>query len=147
MEKADRARDFFMEYGQLMDAGVKSGHPDTKALKACYAGYFVGASPVGIMGGEAKEDFGDIIAAGVENYRRMGATEFIVEGVATTPIDDLHTMARVSWRFGYKRPNDGVAGTIRFENVYFVSFVEGPPKIFAWVTPDEQAVLREHGLA
>jgi hypothetical protein len=147
MDKTDRVRAFFIEYGRLMDRGVKSGHPDTDALEACFADHFVGASPAGIMGGAAGEEFGDIIAAGIENYRRMGATEFIVDEVAVTSIDALHAMARVFWRFGYKRARDGATGTIRFENVYFVSFVEETPKIFAWVTPDEQAVLKEHGLA
>lgn len=146
MENTERARAFFIEYGRLMDRGVKSGHPDAEALEACFANYFVGANPTGIRGGERGEDFGDIIAAGVENYRRMGATEFTAEEVAVTPIDTLHAMARVFWRFGYKRPIDGLTGTIRFENVYLISFIDGAPKIFAWATPDEQAVLKEHGL-
>jgi len=146
MDNTQRTRDFFFAYGRLMDEGVKTGKPDAEALKNCFASYFVGASPMGIMGGEAKDDFGDIIVAGIENYRRMGATEFVAEEVAITPIDDLHAMARVFWLFGYRRPSDGRTGTIRFENVYFVSLVGGDPKIFAWVTPDEQAVLREHGL-
>ena len=146
MNHTTRIRDFFFAYGRLMDAGVKSGRPDADALKAYFAGYFVGASPTGIMGAEATGDFGDALTAGVENYRRMGATEFVAEEVTTTPIDDLHAMARVSWLFRYKRPGDGKTGTIRFENVYFVSLISGEPKNFAWVTPDEQAVLREHGL-
>jgi hypothetical protein len=146
MDDTQRIRDFFLSYGRLMDTGVKSGEVDAKALEACFADYFVGSSPLGVMGGEAGQDFGDMIVAGVDNYRRMGATEFVAEEVAVTPIDALHAMARVFWLFGYKRPSDGKTGTIRFENVYFVSLAGGGPKIFAWITPDEQAALKEHGL-
>lgn len=146
MDNMQRIRDFFFTYGRLMDEGVKSGKPDAEALASCYASYVVGASPAGVMGGEVKEDFVGVLTAGVENYRKMGATEFLVEDVLATPIDDLHAMARVFWLFGYRRPEDDKTGSIRFENVYFTTLVAGDPKIFAWVTPDEQAALRSHGL-
>ena len=88
-----------------------------------------------------------MVADGVRNYRKMGATSFIIESVAVSAIDDLHDLARVGWQFDYRHPVTGHKGTIRFENVYFVSQVGDQPKIFAWVTPDEQAALKAHDLA
>jgi hypothetical protein len=56
-------------------------------------------------------------------------------------------MATIGWRFDYRRPKDGKTGSVRFTNRYFITSAMGSPKIFAWITPDEQAALREHGLA
>jgi hypothetical protein len=141
-----RTETFCRHYGALMHAGVAEGRADAAALADCFAPYFVASSPQGVFGGEGGETFRTVIGDGVENYRRMGGTDFIVEGVEVIGIDPLHVMARVSWRFDYKRPQDGRTGTIRFANQYFITFADGDPKIFGWVTPDEHAVLKEHGL-
>jgi hypothetical protein len=55
-------------------------------------------------------------------------------------------MATVAWRFDYRLPKDGKVGSIGFTNRYVITTAYGSPKIFAWVTPDEQAALRERGL-
>ncbi len=137
---------FMRRYGALMDEGVKSGTVRSEELAAMYAEYCVGSSPAGIFGARMDDGFGQMISAGVANYKRMGGTAFVAETVAVAPIDELHDLARVGWRFDYTRPADGNAGTIRFENVYFVSRAGASPRVFAWVTPDEQAALKEHGL-
>jgi hypothetical protein len=36
---------------------------------------------------------------------------------------------------------------IEFEVTYFLHFQDGDPKIFAYITGDEERVLREHGLS
>lgn len=133
-------------YGALMDEGVKSGTVDGEELAAMYADHCVGSSPAGVFGASIDAGFAQMVRDGVANYRRMGGKAFVVESVATEPINDLHDMARVGGRFDYTRPSDGKSGTIRFENVYFVTQVGASPRIFAWVTPDEQAALEEHGL-
>ena len=138
--------DFFHRYGRLMDQGVRSGTPEAAALSACFAPYFVGSGPGGILGGAAGDDFARNIAAGVERYRAIGATGFAVEAVRQIPLAPQHVAAQVDWRFAYRRPADGRVGEIRFTNVYLVSLASGAPLIFGWITPDEQAALREHGL-
>lgn len=147
MTTEDTLTAFFRRYGALMDAGVRSGAPDAEALAACFAGHFVGSSPAGILGGAKDAGFAQAIAAGVAQYRAMGATGFAVEAVRPIPLDPLHAAVQVDWRFDYRRPADGVEGGIRFTNSYLVSLAGGEPQIFAWITPDEQAALRAHGLA
>jgi hypothetical protein len=137
---------FFARYGELMNAGIAEGKADTAALAACFAPYFVGSSPQGVFGGEAGTTLQQMLGDGIENYRRIGGTAFIIDDIEVADVDPLHAMARVSWRFDYKRPSDGKIGSIRFANEYLVSFADEMPRIFAWVTPDEQAALEEHGL-
>jgi len=138
---------FMRRYGELMNAGVQTGKADGKQLAAMFAESCVASSPAGIavVGGDA--DYGKMIEDGISNYTRIGGIAFVVERLKIEPINEQHDLARIGWRFDYARPADGKLGTIRFENVYFVSQVGETPKIFAWVTPDEQAALQEHGLA
>jgi hypothetical protein len=35
---------------------------------------------------------------------------------------------------------------VTFTNFYFITIASGEPKIFAYVTPDEQGAMAEHGL-
>jgi hypothetical protein len=142
----EQTESFFSRYGELTNAGITDGKADTGALAACFAPCFVASSPQGVFGGDGGEKLEQVIGDSIANYRRIGATAFSIDAIEIIDVDPLHTMARVSWRFDYKRPSDGKLGTIRFANEYFVSFAGGAPKIFAWVTPDEQAALKEHGL-
>jgi hypothetical protein len=134
-------------YGELMNAGVQDGKTDGEQLAAMFAENCVASSPAGIAAVTAGANYAKMIEDGIANYRRIGGTAFIIEHVKVQPVNEQHDLARVEWRFNYMRPADGKFGTIRFENVYFITRVDPTPKIFAWVTPDEQAALKEHGLA
>ncbi|MCV9966107.1 hypothetical protein OIU34_29995 [Pararhizobium sp. BT-229] len=138
---------FMRRYGELINEGVRSGATDGEALAKMFAEYFVGSSPSGIIGAQAGPDLAKILTGGIANYKRMGCTRFVIETLGIDAINDLHDLARVGWKFDYRRPADAKEGTIRFENVYFVSHADARPKIFAWVTPDEQAALTAHGLS
>jgi hypothetical protein len=61
-----------------------------------------------------------------------------------TLIDDLHYSVKVYWRYTFEK--DGREGTIDFHNTYFLTTIEGEPKIFAYIVGDEQKALKEHGL-
>ena len=70
-----------------------------------------------------------------------------VRGLRVTPIDDFHAMAHTHWWSSYRRRSDGAPIEIEFDNVYILHIPEGgDPKIFAWITGDEQQVLKDHGL-
>lgn len=137
-----QVRTFLEGYGRLTNRGI-AGDIDGAALAACFANSFVASSPAGVMGGNA-EGLADVIADSLRTYARIGATAFQIERIGVEPLDDLHALARVGWRFDYSK--DGREGQIRFTNLYFVTTASGEPKIFCWITPDEQAALREHGL-
>jgi len=140
-------RALFEAYGRASNAALREpAKADTGTLVDAFAPYFVGSGPAGVMGGPKDETFPEVVRQGFERYRAIGGTRFEIVAIAVETLDDLHAMARVDWEFDYMRPRDGAKGTIAFRNLYFVSLAGGEPKIFAWITPDEQKAMREHGL-
>jgi len=65
--------------------------------------------------------------------------------VRLSPIDDQHCLAHVAWTATYAR-KDRPDLTIDFEVHYFVQKLNEEPKVFGWVSGDEEALLREHGI-
>ena len=63
----------------------------------------------------------------------------------TTVLDNFHEMTKVRWKSSFVK-KDNSKGSIEFENFYFTQTKEIEPKIFTYITGDEQAVLKEHGL-
>ena len=62
-----------------------------------------------------------------------------------SPISTTTTpLVRVDWEFDYQRPKDGLKGTIAFQNIY--QLATGEPKVFAYITPDEEQAMKDHGL-
>ena len=65
--------------------------------------------------------------------------------VRLSPIDELHCVVHVAWTATYARKNlPDVA--IDFDVHYLVQLLDGVPKVFGWVSGDEQALLKEHGI-
>jgi hypothetical protein len=62
-----------------------------------------------------------------------------------TWLNDMHVMAKVCWQAIYQK-KDGNKETINFDVFYFLQKQNGALKIFAYITGDEQAVLKERGL-
>jgi hypothetical protein len=62
-----------------------------------------------------------------------------------TTLDHLHSMVKVGWQYTAKK-KDATQVVIDFDVYYFLSHVGGEPKIFAYITGDEQKLLKEHGL-
>lgn len=65
--------------------------------------------------------------------------------VHIVPIDERHCLAHVAWTAVYDRSGEPDI-SIDFEVHYLVQQLEGTPKIFGWVSGDEPAVLRGHGV-
>jgi hypothetical protein len=143
-----KARALFQDYSRRSNEALRDPeHADVEALAGAFAGHFVGASPLGVVGAAKDESFPATLRQGFEAYRAMGGTRFEIVHLAVEALDDSNAMVRADWEFDYVRPRDGATGTIAFRNVYFVNFAGGDPKIFAWVTPDEQQAMKDHGLA
>ncbi|MNR62005.1 hypothetical protein D3C85_1839030 [compost metagenome] len=51
----------------------------------------------------------------------------------------------MDWDFAYTN-RAGKSGHVTFTNFYFVTTADGTPKIFGYVTPDEEKAMQEHGL-
>jgi hypothetical protein len=57
----------------------------------------------------------------------------------------MRFMRRPRSNFAY-RNSAGTDGIVRFTNISFVTTAGGQPKIFAYITADEEKAKREHGL-
>lgn len=138
---------FFAAYAKRSNDALKDPPvEDIDGTIESFAPYVVGSNPLGVMGGDTGPDFRRMIAEGFANYRKLGGTAMRVTGVKVIELDDFNVLARVDWLFDYKRPSDGREGSIAFQNIYFLNTAGDAPKIFAYITPDEQQAMKDHGL-
>ena len=136
---------FFAAYAQRFNESLKDPPiVDADAVRNAFAKYFVGASPAGVRGGKNGVFFKFMVPRGFAYYKKIGTTAMNIASVGITEINDLHVMARVGWDSRYLK--DGKEISIPFENVYLLQLTSEGPKIFAYITGDEQTVLKEHGL-
>ncbi|MBO9518322.1 MAG: DUF1971 domain-containing protein [Porphyrobacter sp.] len=54
-------------------------------------------------------------------------------------------MAKVSWTATYSRWDEADVA-LDFDVHYFVQYLDEEPTVFGWVSGDEEALLREHGI-
>lgn len=138
---------FFDEYARRSnDALQDPPREDVDGMVASFAPFFVGSSPRGVYGAPNGPDLRKVIPQGFAHYREVGGKAMRITNLKVTEIDDVNVMATVDWAFDYVRPRDGKAGTVNFTNRYFLSLVGGAPKIFAYITPDEEQAMKDHDL-
>lgn len=121
-----------------------TAQPDLDAIAGLYTDTFVAASPFGIMSGKNDDELKKAMADGFTRYRDMGTKKMEVSQLRVTPIDELHCLAHVDWRATYDV--GGVQKIIDFTNAYLVRIEDARGKVFGWVTGDENAELRKHGV-
>lgn len=144
--KADLSA-FFQEYAKRSDDALKNPpKEDIEGVVASFAPFFVESSPRGVMGGANNEEFRKMVPQGNDRYRKLGGKAMRATKVETLPFDDANSMAIVDWEFDYVRPKDHRAGTIKFTNRYLVNVAGPAPKIYAYMTPDEEQAMKDHGL-
>ena len=138
---------FFDDYADRSTDALKNPPvEDIDGVVASFAPFFVESSPRGVMGGANGPDFRKAIPQGFARYREVGGKAMRITAIKVTEIDDANVMATIDWAFDYVRPRDGKAGTVNFTNRYLLNVVNGKPKIFAYITPDEEKAMQEHGL-
>jgi hypothetical protein len=62
-----------------------------------------------------------------------------------SPIDEHHCIAHVAWAAIYARKEQPDL-QIDFDVHYLVQKLDDSPKIFGWVSGDEQALIKKHGI-
>ena len=141
-------RAFFEDYAARMnDALADPPRVDVAAARRAFADHFVGTDPKSVRGGRNGLLLRLMIPRGYAHYRKIGAKRMEVRGLEITPLDDFHVMAKAHWWSVYERRRGGERIEIEFDNIYLLHIPEdGSPRIFAWITGDEQQVLKEHGL-
>jgi hypothetical protein len=137
-------RTLFERYESLFNEAL-GGNVDMDEVASLYASEFIGAAPAGVMTGKNDKQFKQVMTQGYARYRAIGTKEMRMRYVRLSPIDAHHCVAHVAWTATYAR-KDQPDAPIDFDVHYFIQRLNGEPKVFGWVSGDEQALLREHGI-
>lgn len=137
-------RSFFAAYESRFNTGL-NGAIDVEGTMQSFADCFVEANPSGVNCGKNDAQFREMIPKGYEFYRSVGTTAMKITDMDLTILDDWHAMAEIYWEAFYKK-KDGGEEVIDFTVIYLLQGLTGQLKIFAYITGDEQKVLRERGL-
>lgn len=141
-----KVRELFDDYGRISNDALKDpSSVDIDGITAFFAAYVVGSTPHMVFGGANDEKFREVIPQGFAHYRKIGGKQMRITGIKVTPLNELHAVAEVGWDFAYLN-KAGESGNIRFTNVYFITVADGQPRIFAYVTGDEEKAMKDHGL-
>jgi hypothetical protein len=137
-------RKLFERYERFFKQSL-GGDIDMDEVASLSASDVIAASPAGIMTGKNDDQLKQVMAQGYAHYRAIGTKEMRMRNVSVSSIDEHHCVAHVAWTATYAR--QGQADTaIDFDVHYLVQKLDGEPKIFRWVSGDEQALLRKHGI-
>lgn len=137
---------FFSEYEERMNKALTdSPEVDVEATANAFADCFIEASPKGVMCGKNDEQFRIQIPKGLEFYRAIGTKAMKIIDLDIHSLDDFHAMVKVYWRAEYKK-KDNTKKVIDFDVIYLLQILHSAPKIFAYITGDEEKVLQDKGL-
>lgn len=137
-------RRLFERYEGIAAASLHSD-VDMDEVAALYASEFIAASPAGVMTGKNDEHFKQVMSQGYAHYRSIGTKEMRIRGLRISPMDEHHCVAHVAWRAIYVREHEPDV-TIDFDVHYLIQQLGAEPKVFGWVSGDEQTLLRKHGI-
>jgi hypothetical protein len=137
-------RDLFQRYEGLFRQGLEGG-ADMDEVASLYALDIVGASPAGVMSAKNDAHFRQTMAQGYAHYRETGVRLMQIRQVRISEIDEFHCIAHVGWTATYAR-KDLSETTLDFDVHYFVQVRGGAAKVFGWVSGDEEALLKQHGI-
>jgi hypothetical protein len=136
---------FFEAYAaQFARALADPPEVDVEATAAAFADCFVEAGPQGVSCGRNDATFRAQIPKGFAFYRGIGIGSMAVTVLAPSQLDRRHWGVRVGWTATYHRA--GRSGMIEFEVLYLIQMTDTGPRIFAYITGDEEGQLRAHGL-
>lgn len=135
---------FFDRYESAFNRTLR-GDIDMEDVAALYASEFIAASSAGVATGRNDDRLRQVMAEGYARYRAMGAKAMRIRSFRLTPMDEQHCVAHVGWTASYAR-KDGADVPIEFDAHYLVQTLDGESKVFGWVSGDEEALLREHGI-
>lgn len=137
-------RKLFQRYEESFNRALK-GDIDMKDVASLYAIEFIAATPTGVMAGKNDDQLRQVMAQGYAHYRAIGTRSMRIRHLRISPIDKCHCLAHVAWAATYARK--GLPETaIDFDVHYLVQSLDGEPKVFGWVSGDESALLKQHGI-
>jgi hypothetical protein len=137
-------RKLFERYERFFNQSL-GGDMDMDEVASLYASDFIAASPAGVMTGKNDGQLKQVMAQGYARYRAIGTKEMRIRNLRLSPIDEHHCVAHVAWTATYAR-RDQSKVAIDFDVHYLVQKLDAEPKVFGWISDDEQALLRKHGI-
>ena len=137
-------RNLFARYQGFFNRAL-NGDVNLDEGTSFYASAFIAASPAGVMAGKNDDQLKQVMAQGYARYRAIGTKEMRIRNVRLSPIDEHHCVAHVAWTATYVRKDQSDVA-IDFDVHYLVQELDGEPKVFGWVSGDEQALLRKHNI-
>jgi len=143
--RKQQIEDFFNQYSATFNNAIRVASPDIEQTAGLYSDHFIGANPLGIQCGKNDKELRDFLLKGYAFYKEIGIISMDIVSKEITILDEFHTMTKVRWKSNFIK-KDNSKGSIEFENIYFTQTKEDQHKVFAWITGDEQAVLKESGL-
>jgi hypothetical protein len=135
---------FFERYERVFMKGLRE-EPDVNDVSALYASEFIAASPAGLKTGKNDDQLKQVMAQGYARYRAIGTKEMRIRDVRISSLDELHCIAHVAWTATYAREQQPDVA-IDFEVHYLIQQLHQDPRIFGWVSGDEEGLLRNHGI-
>ena len=135
---------FFQNYAAAFNRSLGDA-VDISTIRSFFASAFIGASPAGVACGANDESLVEAMTKGYAFYKEVGTNHLDILDVQPNTIYELHHVVRVGYRAHYLR-KAGTTTTIDFAVSYLVQMITGEPKIFGFITGDEMAAFREHGL-
>ena len=136
---------FFIHYKNVFNKAIKENMPDAEPTVELFSNCFIAADPSGINCGRNDETFLDAMQKGYAFYKNIGITSMEIVSSQITLLNDFHAMAQIHWKSNFISKN-GQKGSIEFNNIYFIQTRENQHKVFAYITGDEQAALKQKGL-
>ena len=137
-------KELFERYEHVFRCALR-GVIDMNEAALLYAPEFIAATPAGVVTGKNDEQLKQVMEEGYARYRAQGMKDVRVRGLRISPIDEEHCVGHVAWRAIYAR-KDQPDIAIDFEVHYFVRGLGSDPRVFGWVSGDELARLKQHGL-
>jgi hypothetical protein len=143
---SQKLEEFFAHYAARVNAALAAPpRVDVESAASAFADYFLGANPKGVYCGKNDDEFRAAIPKGYEFYRSIGTKRMEIDSLMLTKLDDFHTQANVHWVAKYEK-KDGSKVEIPFDVIYFVQEIGQGPKIFAYITGEEEQAYRDKGL-
>jgi len=140
----DKIDKFFEDYAIRFKDAIGGKDPDIDGTVRSFSECFIEASPLGVHCGKNDEKFREVIPQGYAFYKSIGTRTMAIVSKEISILDEFHAMVKVYWHSTYVKNKD--MAKIEFVVYYLVQLREGLPKIFAYITGDEQKVLKEKGL-
>ncbi len=146
MAMDQRIQQFFEAYEACVNNALgDSPVIDTEAIANSFTDCFLGANPDGVACWKNDQQFREVIPKGYEFYRSIGTKAMRINSLVTTQLDEFHVIAKVNWKSFYTKP-DQTELTISFDVIYILQTIGNQPRIFCFITGDEQKAYKDHGL-